>query len=171
MSKTEDSLALFSECKSYRYLLSRNIGIGPTVSILMANPSIADGENDDPTIRRCMSLAKNQGWGKILIINKFAYISSDISVLSAVRDPVGEYNDQYITEALEASDKCVFAWGTLAKFKTATLKERWKDIHKIARNLNIAPLCWGANKDGHPKHPLFISGQSPVVPWLPPVNG
>ena len=51
--------ALLSEDRKYRYLLSRAWDEAkPTVLFIGLNPSTADEETDDPTIRKCINYAK-----------------------------------------------------------------------------------------------------------------
>lgn len=50
--------ALLSQCHRYRYTLDREWeGTGYRAWFVMLNPSTADAELDDPTIRRCMGFA------------------------------------------------------------------------------------------------------------------
>lgn len=53
--------AIISECLSYRYTLSRkwNSENPKTLLFCMLNPSTADANLDDPTIRRCIGFAKS----------------------------------------------------------------------------------------------------------------
>lgn len=53
--------ASLSACGKYRYTLGRAWGLGVreqcAMSFVMLNPSTADAEHDDPTIRRCIHFA------------------------------------------------------------------------------------------------------------------
>ena len=54
--------AVFDKSGRYRYSLTRRWASGgDTVAFVLLNPSTADAERDDPTIRRCMGYAKH--WG------------------------------------------------------------------------------------------------------------
>ena len=54
-----ESSAVMSADGNYRYLLSRLLGPSPSLAtFIMLNPSTADAEPDDPTIRRCIGFAK-----------------------------------------------------------------------------------------------------------------
>jgi hypothetical protein len=51
--------AVISDCGRYRYSLTRSWADGDNrVVFVMLNPSTADAEVDDPTIRRCIGFAK-----------------------------------------------------------------------------------------------------------------
>ena len=55
---------------------------------------------------------------------------------------------------IKKSEKTVFAWGN-CKEKTVWVK-----------NLVKAPLCFGKNKNGSPKHPLYLPKNTPLVKFL-----
>ena len=57
----------------YRYTLGRTWGDGDTCVFIMLNPSVADAESDDPTIRRCRGFAEALGCGSLLVANLYAY--------------------------------------------------------------------------------------------------
>ena len=62
--------AILSEDRKYRYILSRTWDdTKPTVLFIGLNPSTADEETDDSTIRKCINYAKCWGYGKILMAN------------------------------------------------------------------------------------------------------
>ena len=64
--------AIISPCGRYRYRLDRRWGDGRTMGFIMLNPSTADAENDDPTIRRCIGFAKREGCDAIAVVNLYA---------------------------------------------------------------------------------------------------
>jgi hypothetical protein len=64
--------AIISECGRYRYRLTREWGDGPLLTFAMLNPSTANAEIDDPTIRRCMSFGRREGASGISVFNLFA---------------------------------------------------------------------------------------------------
>lgn len=92
--------AVISVCGKYRYELEREIGAGKTCGIIMVNPSTADAETDDATIRKLKGFAERNGWGKLLIANKFAYRATDVRELRGVSDPVGPANDEAIQDVM-----------------------------------------------------------------------
>ena len=89
--------AAFSPCRRYRYCLSRvwNPKL-PSVMFVGLNPSTADEQEDDPTVRRCIGFARNWNFGGLILVNLFAYRSTDPADLLRVDDPVGPGNDKHI---------------------------------------------------------------------------
>ena len=152
MNKNND--AIFSDCRKYRYALWRVWDLSkPKLMIIGLNPSTANEVSDDPTIRRVKSMAKNLGYGGVYMMNLFAIVSSDPKVLrSEGLDLIGE-NDSWLTNISGICQDIVFAWGN---FKEAI--ERGKEVSKMFPNAKAFHI----NKNGSPKHPLYI--KSDVVP-------
>ena len=70
--------AVFSDDMVYRYRLWRTWDPDlPTCLFIMLNPSTADHEQNDPTIRRCLDFAKQWGYGQLLVGNLFALRATD----------------------------------------------------------------------------------------------
>jgi len=157
------SSALFSLCGRYRYGLFRVKGSpfseAKALGFIMLNPSTADGEKDDPTIKRCMSFADSFGYQGILVANLYSYRATDPTDLWVELDPVGPFNDDHLRQALRAAEKVVCAWGTNAE------DSRVDDFLNIAEDEGIDLYCLGINQDGSPKHPLYLKGDSQLIPF------
>lgn len=125
---------------------------------IMLNPSTADGEKDDPTIRKCVKLAKSWGFDQLIVINLFAWRATDPKALLQVPecdDPVGWQNQGYFEEALEGAGKIVCAWGANgAHLNQAETALGWIDEYNI-RNAPVEALRV-SEKTGQPWHPLYI---------------
>ena len=86
--------AIFSDCRKYRYVLSRTWNDKKkTILFIGLNPSTADEKIDDPTIRRCINYAQNWGYGSLLMVNLFAYRATIPTELKNVKNPIGNDND------------------------------------------------------------------------------
>ena len=97
----------------YRYRLSRTWDpTGPVVAFVMLNPSTADAEVLDPTVRRCVGFARGWGFGSLEVVNLFAFRATDPRDLLRAAAPVGAANDRAILDAASAADRVVVAWGT-----------------------------------------------------------
>jgi hypothetical protein len=144
--------AIFSEDRKFRYELTRKWGSADPHRLLfiMLNPSIADEQVDDPTQRRCRGFAKSLGFDGYTVANIFALVSTDPTKLQRASNIIGVENDAYLNLLHSISDMTIAAWGTWGKILSrGTL---------VARSLSvIKPLmCLGQNKDGSPKHPLYL---------------
>lgn len=160
--------AIISDCGTYRYRLDRHLGQpGPVVAILGVNSSTADGNIDDPTIRKDMGFGRRLGWSHIIKGNKFAFRSPDVKKLRLQVDPIGPENDAYLEEIMREADIVVAAWGPLAKLPKP-LRERWREVVKIADEVGRKLHCWGTALDGHPRHPLMLSYDTPLIEWQVP---
>ena len=73
--------AYLSDCGRYRFSLQREWGEGPSVAWLMLNPSTADAEQDDPTLRRIQDWAARWGYHGVVVVNVFPFRASKPSAL------------------------------------------------------------------------------------------
>jgi hypothetical protein len=163
------SNAIISPCKTYRYRLERETGSGSLVAAgIMVNPSTADAENNDHTIRKWLGFSQEYGFKKFIIGNKFAHRSKDIRGLRTAVNPIGPDNDKHLEQILRDADVHIVAWGSLSKLPPE-LRGRWREVVAIAdrvgcKLLSIGP-CAG---DGHPKHPLTLSYKLSLTEWVRP---
>src|ERR1700677_1476546 len=88
--------AMISPCEKYRYRLERFWGPGHALPFVMLNPSTADANIDDPTIRRCMGFSRREGAGGIIVVNLFAYRATEPSDLPAGAERIGPENEFYL---------------------------------------------------------------------------
>lgn len=153
--------AMISPCGQYRYSLVRQWDKSkPYLPFVMLNPSTADAAQDDPTIRRCMSFAKREGAGGIVVVNLYALRSTDPKRLREVDDPVGPLNGRVIydvaTTAAEAGMPIVCAWGVndVTQAAGGALVQ--------AREAGAKVMCLGKTTAGHPRHPLYIKADQPL---------
>lgn len=152
--------ATFSSCAQYRYLLWRTWEPGgKSVLFLMLNPSTADAIENDPTVERCQRRAMAMGFGRVLVANIFALRSTDPQALYDHPEPVGQENDEAILEAARQADLVVCAWGTHGAHQGRGLA-----VLRMLRDADIEATCLGVNKDGSPKHPLYVAYRASPVP-------
>jgi len=140
-----------SECGAYRYSLSRRWGLGRSVTFIGLNPSTADAEIDDPTVKRWMGFAKAWGYDAMLVANLFAFRATSPKDMQKADEPIGPDNNVWIQACAEAGSQTVVCWGKPGSFQyrdvavTALLKEAGHDL-----------WCFGTNADDSPKHPLYL---------------
>lgn len=150
--------AIFSPNRAYRYYLERvwNSAL-PVLAIIGLNPSTADETQDDPTIRRCIAFAKQDGYGAVVMLNLFAYRSTDPKRLPEVYDPIGPHNNNMLRRHTDGRD-VLLAWGTRGGLYA-------RDYAVVGLLQGKALLCLGKTKDGHPKHPLYLKSDTSMQPW------
>lgn len=150
----------------YRYSLARrwNEPMPERLPVLdlwiMLNPSTADAEVDDPTIRRCIAFSRSWGADGLRVVNLFALRSTDPAALQRHPDPIGPKNDATLELLARASrelgGRVICAWGA---HPMATERAR------IVRRLIGPAVCLGTTKAGAPRHPLYVRGDVQPTPW------
>lgn len=154
--------AKFSECGRYRYRLWRRWDVSrPTLAFLMLNPSVAGETDNDATVTRCINRASRSGFGALEVVNLFALISTDPKALYVPEiDPVGPENDEAITEVARSCETLVCAWSTHARHLN-------REAHVLALldRIGVVPHVLVINKDGTPRHPLYVSYSVTPSPW------
>lgn len=159
--ETMERDASISECGRYRWWLTRRWADAPLCCWIMLNPSTADAEQDDPTIRRCMGFAERWGYGGIVVVNLFALRATDPRELKRADDPDGDpYNNQEILKWVGESPFTVAAWGA-----HGALRLRGQTITRRIRVEGHPLHCLGTTKAGHPKHPLYLKATTEPIPF------
>ena len=153
--------ATLSDCGLYRYDLWRSWAVGPHVTFLMFNPSVADGTEDDPTIGRCIGFARSWGFSGLVVVNLFAFRATEVRDLWKAADPVGPENDTFICSHAFPGP-IVAAWGVKPK-AAARVREVYDKLNKMGRTLYAIRETHG----GHPEHPLFLPGHLKAFAWRP----
>ena len=156
-----DQSAVLSPCGLYRYSLTRRWSHGDKSALfVMLNPSTADADVDDPTIRRCVAFAKHGGCAALEVVNCFAIRSPDPVIVrkwaSQGIDIVGPDNEHHVQGALFRIPLVIAAWGA----------------HDVSRSpipgRLVRTMCLGTTKNGSPRHPLFVRADAPLVRWVAP---
>lgn len=155
--------AKFSACGRYRYRLWRKWDASrSTLAFLMLNPSVAGETKDDPTVKRCIARAAKGGYGALELVNLFALVSTDPQALYAPEiDPIGPENDQAITEVARSCGTLVCAWSTHARHLG-----REAHVLDLLDQIGVVPHVLVINKDGTPRHPLYVGYCVTPVPWV-----
>jgi len=120
------------------------------------NPSTADENNDDPTVRRCIRYAFDWGYGGLCMANIFAFRATDPVEMKRAADPIGPENDKYLIELSEGAGIVVIAWGNHGSFH-----DRGNQVLKLLDDF----FYLGLTKSKQPKHPLYLRKD------LKPING
>ena len=158
--------AIVSPCGLYRYRLWRRWGDGSlnALTFIMLNPSTADGEQDDPTIRKCVGFADRAGYKGIEILNLFAYRATKPADLKAAGYPVGPDNDVHIRAVLDCYSGVVVAWG--ANAATGPGRDRVRQVMGILSEYSDRPpKALKLTANGVPWHPLMLGYGGEWVPY------
>lgn len=157
--------AILSPCGLYRYRLSRHVTASDrAATFIMLNPSTADADNDDPTIRRCIGFVRAWGCGRLLVTNLFAFRATKPADMLASADPVGPDNDRAILDAaLDAAlsgGPVICAWGAHGKHKSRDL-----DVLAMLAVTQAEPMSLGETAENLPRHPLYLRGDCRPMPY------
>lgn len=155
--------AVISECGTYRYLLKREWDPSlPLFVFCLLNPSKADAMQDDPTAKKGMGFTRRLGGGRMWFVNLFAFRTTYPIELWRTNFPiVGPENDTTISEAFQAADKIILAWGGIRKQWESRTDQIVRDIMADFSGEKPA-YCLGKTKDGQPRHPLMLTYDTPL---------
>ena len=155
--------ARISNCHRYRYLLTREFGGVSTCLFIMLNPSSADAVQDDPTVRRCIGFARRGGFGRLEVVNLYAFRSTSPSALFTALDPVGPDNVSEIREALGRADMVIAAWGNNAGVNDNS--GRVGEVMALIERSGKPVKCFGFTRQGQPRHPLYLRSDAGLMPF------
>jgi hypothetical protein len=165
--------AIFSPCGTWRYRLDREFLIpGPTIGFMLHNPSKAGTSTEDPSSRRGINFSRGWGAGRLVYMNPWAGVATKPADLWRMDDPVGPDNDRHIAAALDeiraTGGFVVAAWGSVSPPAHAreAARRRLADVVEMLRAHDLRALA--INKDGSPKHPLYVRATTLPAPWSPP---
>lgn len=152
--------AQISDCGRYRYALRRVWDDQlPRLVFVMLNPSTADANTDDPTIRKCVGFAQRWSFGSIAVVNLFAFRCTKPNGLIMQADPIGPMNDVAIKQETEnLASSVIVAWGA----------NGWGYPNRIAHVVALlkrALYCITTTNSGQPAHPLLLPYSLVPQPW------
>lgn len=161
--------AILSTCGRYRFFLERAWapGLG-TCCWIMLNPSTADADVDDATVRKCIGFSDRWGYGRIVIVNLYAYRARDPKELKGVGKSqtdwetpqmrkhgidlaIGRGNNAHIARAIQGARRVVVAWGNNAT------QHRANTVLQMDAFLGKRVWFLGLTKSRQPRHPLMLA--------------
>jgi hypothetical protein len=127
--------------------------------VIGLNPSTADAQSDDPTVRRCIGYARDWGYGGLCLANLFAFRARRPEAMKAAADPVGPENDHHLQAMAAQAALKLAAWGVHGRH--------------LGRDAEVAALlpslhCLRLSLGGHPMHPLYLPRGLSPTPWSGP---
>lgn len=153
--------ARLSDDGRFRHDLTRQWGRdGRWALWVMLNPSIADADIDDQTIRQCTTFSKREGCVGLAVVNLFDFRTPYPADLKAAGYPISDECDRTIGDwaSFDDTHPIICAWGAGAPADRADavldiLHSAWagEPLH-----------CLGRNADGTPKHPGRLAHSTPL---------
>lgn len=154
-----DKTAVISDCGRYRYELTRCWDSSlPTVTFIGLNPSTADADKDDATIRRLIDFAKRWGCGRLVMLNLFAFRATEPRDMKKAADPIGPENDARLQAAC-LNGLVVAMWGS-----DGGHLDRDERVLHLLDLVRVEVKCFGHTLDGKPRHPLYLAATTPLKP-------
>lgn len=158
----------FSACRRYRYTLAHTFerdlfepeSQTDKIVWLMLNPSTADESQLDPTLRRVAAFSRGWGYPGFIVLNLFAYRSTEPEGMKAERDPVGPRNDSAILETAR-NRRVICGWGN-----HGTHRDRDLTVFRMLHAEGIRLECLSRTGIGMPQHPLYMPGNAKPFEYL-----
>lgn len=133
------------------------------------NPSTAVPNNLDPTVTRVSKFASRtpgqfDSW---LMFNVYPQISTDPTGMHLALDPdLKAENERHIAQLVDGRALTLLAaWGTLVESRPYLL-DAMRDIVQLPELQACTWVSLGdPTKAGHPRHPLYLKGCTPFVPF------
>ena len=131
----------------------------PAAILVVLNPATGDTERRyRPPLERCISRSRVAGCTGLVIVNLFAFRDTNPRNLRTARDAVGPANDEVLRVITTAGAQTIAAWGGHGR-----LGGRSEQVGPVLD----APMCLGVTQRGEPRHPLYVAGDTQLVPWVP----
>jgi hypothetical protein len=156
--------AEISRCGRYRYLLEHLWADVPLLAprakmlvVCMLNPSKADAQQDDATVRWLTGWALKRDYTAMRVVNLAAFRATSPKVMLAATDPHGPENAAYLIRYCAGKD-VLCGWGAVG----AQLPQ----YDAMLDALHTANLkCVASTKTGAPGHPGRLSHQLELRDW------
>lgn len=147
---TVDGGALFNGDRTHRIKLWRIWDVSkPMIMYIGLNPSRANEDTTDATITRLINFSKRFDAGGMYMMNVFTYVTPYPWLLGElVVTP-----EEVLKQIADHCAKVVFCWGNFRQSRNRA---------KQLSALFPSALCFGKNKNGTPKHPLYLQSGTPL---------
>jgi hypothetical protein len=157
--------AEFSECGRHRHWLSRRWTerwVSYALWIGM-NPSTAEANVDDPTIRREITFTRSWGLGGYIKCNVMDYRATlPKRLLEPGVVPSSPLNIPTILRFAPQADRIIVCYGVLP----LCLQPYAEDVVQLLEGAGHELWCLGHSRDGRfPRHPLYLKSDTPLIPF------
>lgn len=172
MQKYLDQGAEFDVARRNRFRLWRTWGHNKRIALwIMLNPSTADEDDLDQTLRKVEMFSRTWWFDGFEVCNLFPMRSTDPEALydvdwnrerlyNAETAALFAMNDQIIWRCAEDAAQVIVGWGT-----EEIARGRAREIARLLHEREIVTMCLGTNKDGSPKHPLYLPYTTERIAW------
>jgi hypothetical protein len=146
--------ACFSHDRKERFALWRRWSDGDLLGFLLLNPSIADEQILDPTLKRCAGFAQRAGYGGMEITNLFPLVSTDPNGLATFDHSAGKPRNLAHIRDLAERTRLVLGFGDVcaAGWLRSLALPVLRDLATVLDGLTVYALATTDN--GLPRHPL-----------------
>lgn len=158
--------AVFSPDRRHRFRLDRRWGmeVGRSILWVMLNPSTADEQENDATLRRVIRFSNAWDFYRLTVVNLYSLVTTNPGYLYRAEDPVGgEENDASIALAAQEAGTIVLAWGACVPHPARI--ETVLGILRANYWNNGGLFCLGRTKSGQPRHPVRLANATKLEPF------
>jgi hypothetical protein len=168
MNPTQEKLntgARFSSDGTHRFVLWRIWQKGlRKVCFIGLNPSTADADMNDNTIRKLVAICKQQGFGGFYIVNLFTKKATDFDIVKFDSDLNTIQSNYFIWKYALKSDLVCPMWGNKGTWKSRNL-----EVLSILRDVwNKEIYCFNITGQHQPQHPLMMANDTRFIIWSDP---
>lgn len=161
--------AIISACGRYRYRLEREVQQeGKVFAFFGINPSTADADLDDATVRKWRGFAMRNGCSRFIVGNAFSYRATDVRQLDiANRNHIkvqGDKHWEHLHAIINDADVLVPCWGDSKKVDR-NLRPLIGGLLGIIAMSGKPVLHFGLTAGGDPKHPLMLGYDTKLIEW------
>ena len=159
--------AVISGCGRFRFRLERDVQAeGSIYAFFGINPSTADAEVDDQTVKKWKGFSLAWGGKKFIVGNVCAYRATNVCELSDVVLSPAQVSENlaHIRQIAADADVLVPCWGNRMK-----APKHMRADFDIVLNMLLAsgkPVRHlGLTKRGDPRHPLMLDYSTSLISW------
>lgn len=152
---------------AYRYRLERDVQPeGIVAAFFGVNPSTADAERDDATVRKWNGFAKRLGVRRYMVGNVFALRATNVALLRLHQPLVcfGDGNHATLKAIIQDADLLVPCWGSTDKLSLSH-RDYVHAVKDMLLSSGKPVRTWGLTKSGDPKHPLMLPYSTRLREW------
>jgi len=175
--------AVFSSDNFYRYVLSLNFSSNllqdnrsKTLVVIMKNPSSADQNASDATIRKVETFVYHRfpEVKKLIILNLFAIRATYAKEVqenlksNGVDYVIGSENQNWFIKILQEADHVICAWGGNSGIDKAAYQNRIDQVKSLFGTIDSRVKVWqviGEQKTVQPLHGLMWGYQYKLEPY------